>query len=64
MKIFFEQSEIKFLDINLIKGSSLLLHVIPGPTYWRILKKTILFSDLKNPYKKIRETRILESFHE
>ena len=34
--------------------------------YWRILKKTILlrFSAFNNPYKKIPETRKLESFHE
>ncbi len=31
---------------------------------WRILKKTILFCDFKNLYKKIRETRKLKSFHE
>jgi hypothetical protein len=28
-------------------------------SYWRILKKTILFSGYKNPYKKIQETRKL-----
>jgi hypothetical protein len=34
--------------------------------YWRILNKTILllFSAFNNPYKKIPETRKLESFHE
>ncbi len=31
---------------------------------WRIWKKIILFSGFKNPYKKIRETRKLESIHE
>jgi hypothetical protein len=40
----------EFLDINLTK--SLLVHAIYSPFYWRILKKTILFSGLKNPYKK------------
>jgi hypothetical protein len=28
------------------------------------LKKTILFSGFKNPYKKIRKTRKLETIHE
>jgi hypothetical protein len=42
----------KFLDINLAKDSSLLLHAIHSPFYWRILKKTILFSGYKNPCKK------------
>jgi hypothetical protein len=54
----------EFLDINFTKDSSLLLHAIHSPFYWRILKKTILFSGLKNPYKKIRETRKLDSIHE
>jgi hypothetical protein len=27
------------------------------PFYWRILKKTILYSGFNNPFKKIRETR-------
>jgi hypothetical protein len=30
----------EFLDINLTKDSSLLLHAIHSPCYWRILKKT------------------------
>ncbi len=45
----------EFLDINLTKDSSHLLHASHSPFYWRILKKTILFSGLNNPYKKIRE---------
>ncbi len=45
--------EVEFLDINLrAKGSSLLLHTIHSPFYWRMLKLTILFSGLKNPYKE------------
>ncbi len=56
--------EMEFLDINWTKDSSLLLTVIQSPFYWRILKKTILFSGIKNPYKKLRETRKLESIHE
>jgi hypothetical protein len=48
----------EFLDINLTKDSNLLLNdAIYSPFYWRILKKTILFSDAKIPYKKICETR-------
>jgi hypothetical protein len=31
--------EMKFLDINLTKDSSLLLHAIHSPFYWRIKKK-------------------------
>jgi hypothetical protein len=42
----------EFLDISLTKGSSLLLYDIHSILYWRILKKTILFSGFKNPYKK------------
>ncbi len=43
--------EMEFLDTNLTKYSSLLLHAIHSPFYWRILKKTTLFSCFKNPYK-------------
>jgi hypothetical protein len=42
----------EFLDINLTKDSSLLLSAIHIPFYWRILKKTILFSGLKILTKK------------
>jgi hypothetical protein len=35
-----------------------------APIYLRILKKTILLSGFKNSYKKICETRKLESVHE
>ncbi len=47
-------SEMEFLDINLTKDSRLLKsfgHAIHSPFYWRILKKSILFSGLKNPHK-------------
>ncbi len=57
-------SEMEFSDNNLTKDSSLLLHAIHGPFYWRILQKTILYSGFNNPYKKIYETRKLESIHE
>jgi hypothetical protein len=53
-------AEMEFLDISLTKDSSLLLHVIRSPFYWRILKKPILLSGFNNPYQKIRETRKLE----
>ena len=36
--------EMEFLDINSTKDSSLLLYAIHSPFYWRILKKTILFT--------------------
>jgi hypothetical protein len=42
--------EMEFLDINLKKDSSLLLHAIHSPFYWKILKKTMLYSGFKNPY--------------
>ncbi len=54
----------EFLDINLTKDSSLLLYAIHSPFCWGILKKAILFSGFKNKYKKICETRKLESIHE
>jgi hypothetical protein len=44
--------EMEFLGINLTKDSSLLLHAIHSPFYWRILKKKTLFSGFKNHYKK------------
>jgi hypothetical protein len=46
------------------KESSLLLHAIHSPFYWRILKKIILYSDFNNPYKKICETKKPESIDE
>jgi hypothetical protein len=51
----------KFLDKNLTKDLSLLLHGIHSPFYWRILKKTSLVFTI---LKKIRKTRKLESIHE
>ncbi len=44
-----------FLDISFVKDSSLFLHAIQSPFYWRILKKPTLST--KNPQK-------LESIHE
>ncbi len=44
--------EMEFLDNNLTKDLSLLFRAIRSPFYWRILKKTILFSGFKNLYKK------------
>jgi hypothetical protein len=57
-------TEIEFLDINLTRDSSLLLHAIHNPFYWRILKKTILYSGFNNPYKKSTKKQELESIHE
>jgi hypothetical protein len=54
-------AEMEFLDINFTKDSSLLVHAI-SQSLLRILKKTRLFG-FKNPDKKIRETRTLESIH-
>ncbi len=58
------EMEFMDMDINLTKGSSLLLHAVHSLFYWRILKTIILLSGFKNPYRKIRETRKLESIHE
>jgi hypothetical protein len=44
--------EMEFLDIILTEDSSLLLHAIQSPFYWRILKKTIFFRGLKNLVQK------------
>jgi hypothetical protein len=54
----------EFLDMNLTKDSSLLLHAIHSLFYWRILKKTLLYSGFKTPNRKKRETRKLEFIHE
>ncbi len=44
--------EMEFLDINLTKDSSLWLHAMHSPFYWRILKKPILYSGFNDPYKE------------
>ncbi len=55
----------EFLDNHLrTRDSDLLLHAIHSPFYWEKVKKNILFFGFRNPYKKIRETRKLESNHE
>ncbi len=41
-------TEMKFLDINFTKVSSLLLHAIHSPFYWRILKKNHTLLWFKN----------------
>jgi hypothetical protein len=51
-------SEKEFLDINLTKDQSLLLHAIHNPFYWRIFQKTILFSAFKNPYPRNKKTLV------
>jgi hypothetical protein len=35
-------------------------HIYVTPCYWRILKKTVVYSGFKNPDRKIRETRKLD----
>ncbi len=52
----------EFLDINLTKVFYSMLLTVPSILV--DFKKTIPFSGFKNPYKKIRETRKLESIHE
>jgi hypothetical protein len=39
-----------FLDINLTRDSSLLLHAIHSPFFWWIVKKTIVFTGFKYPF--------------
>jgi hypothetical protein len=39
--------EMEFLNISLTKDSSLLLHPIQSPVYWRILTTTIIFPGFK-----------------
>jgi hypothetical protein len=56
--------DMEFLDINLTKHSSLVLHAIRSSFYWRIVQQTMLYSGFQNPYKKIHETRKLKSIHE
>jgi hypothetical protein len=51
----------EFLEVNLTKDSSLLLHAIHSPFYWRILMKTILHSGFKNTYKNPRSA--VQEFH-
>jgi hypothetical protein len=54
----------EILGKNLTKDSSFLLYAIYSLFYWRILKKTTLYSGFKTPYKKIRETKKRESIYE
>ncbi len=58
-----ENPEMKFLDVILTKDSSIFLHAFHSPFYWRILKKSKLFSGFKNPYKN-PWNKELESIHE
>jgi hypothetical protein len=57
-------TEMEFLDINVKKDSSLLLHAVHSPFYWRILRRTILYSGYKNTFKKSANKRKLEFVHE
>jgi hypothetical protein len=54
----------EFLDIKLTKDSSYLLHAIHSLSTGGFLKKSRLYSGFNNTYKKIRETRKLESIRE
>jgi hypothetical protein len=56
--------EMDFLDINLTKDSSLLLHAIHSLSTGGFLKKTRLYSGFKNTYKKIREKLEQENSNE
>ncbi len=61
-KSYCGSTEMEFLDINLTKDSSVLLHAIHSPFHWQIFRKTILFSGFKSPYIKIHEKRELNLF--
>jgi hypothetical protein len=52
----------EFMNIHLTKDSSLLL--MHSLFYWRILKKIILFSGFKNPYRQNPQNKKLESLNE
>ncbi len=54
----------EFLDMNLTKDSSFLLHAIHNLFYVWILQKIILYCGFKTPCKSIRETEKLKSIHE
>ncbi len=47
-----ENPEMEFLDINVTKDSSLLLHAIYSPFLRQILKNTKLFTGFHGPFKK------------
>jgi hypothetical protein len=51
--------EMKFLDINLTKDSSLLLHAIHSLSTGLFLKKTRLYSGFKNTYKNPQNKKTL-----
>jgi hypothetical protein len=50
--------EVEFLDINLTKDSSRLLHAIHIRFCWRIFKKTILFFGLKHFKKSTKQEKL------
>ncbi len=52
--------EMEFLDMNLTKDSSLLLHAIHSLSIGRLLKKTRLYSGFKSTYKnpQYKKTRV------
>jgi hypothetical protein len=54
----------EFLDPNLTKDSNLSLQAIHRFFYQRFLKKTILFSGFKNPYKKTKKIESIYSILE
>ncbi len=54
----------EFLDTNLTKDSSLLLHAIHSLSTGGYVKKTRLCCGFKKTYKKIRKSRKLESNRE
>jgi hypothetical protein len=62
---FFSKSEMEFLDINLTKDCRVFyFHAIHSLFTGLFLKKTSFYSGFKHTYKKIRDTRKLESIRE
>ncbi len=54
--------QMEFLNINLTKDSRLLLQAMHIACYWRILKKTRLFSGFKKSFKKSANREHLSLF--
>jgi hypothetical protein len=64
LEVVGKSTEMEFLDINLTKGSSLLLHAIHNLSTGGIEKNNRHYCGFKNTFKKIHKTRKLESICE
>ncbi len=61
---FIPYPEMEFLDNNLTKDLSILLHAIHSPFYWWILKKTRLFCAFSKSLQKNPRNKKTKFFHE